>query len=298
MTTEPCDRGHACTFCELAPACKLDKASHDKALPRRRLQHIRAVILVLSNKGGVGKSTVAANIAGALAMGGLSVGLADVDIHGPNAARIAGVRGGRVKVRPAGIETCEVTLGRDGPAIKLASLAFFMRDETLPVVWRDAYKFDYIQHLFGSFDWGELDYLVLDMPPGTGNELITSCDILQGHPAFALLVSTPESVALLDAIKSARFCVERNFPLLGLIKNMAEISCPHCGHVSAIYPDHVADDLLAKVPHLEILAQLPLSAQLARSCDEGEIIVASNPEADVSLRFQQATRAIRKRVGL
>lgn len=254
--------------------------------------------MVLSNKGGVGKSTVAANIAATLAMSGLAVGLADVDIHGPNAAKIAGVRGGRVRVRNSGIEPYSLMLGRDLPAIKLASLAFFLEDEASPVVWRDAYKFDYIQHLFGSFDWGELDYLVLDMPPGTGNELITSCDVLEGHRTFALLVTTPESIALLDTIKSARFCEERNISMLGIIKNMTGLTCPRCEHVIDIYPDHVAESMLAKIPGLEILAQLPLSAELARSCDQGEIIVATKPGTDISALFHQAARMIREKVRL
>jgi len=296
MTAEPCGRGHACTFCERGSTCRLDKKRHDTALPRKRLQHVRATIMVLSNKGGVGKSTVAANIAAALAMSGLAVGLADVDIHGPNAVKMTGAQGGRVRIRDSGIEPYSLALGRDLPVIKLASLAFFLEDDASPVVWRDAYKFDYIQHLFGSFDWGELDYLVLDMPPGTGNELITSCDVLEGHPTFALLVTTPESIALLDTIKSARFCEERKISVLGVIKNMTGMTCPHCEHVVDIYPDHVAESMLAKFPGLEVLVQLPLSVELARSCDQGEIIAATNPGADISTLFHRVAGAIRERV--
>ena len=268
-----CGFGHACTFCKLEDHCALDKPAHNRRLIEDRLQAIGGVILVLANKGGVGKSTVAANLAASLAARGHRAALADADIHGPNAAQFFGQQGEHTRITDRGIHPRRYRFaGRGpelpGPELPVGSLGFFLDEPDVPVVWRDAYKFDYVHHLIGSYDWGTLDFLVIDMPPGTGNELITLCDLLEGVETRALLVTTPQAVALLDTLKAARFCRERGLPVAGVVENMAGMTCPHCdGHIE-MFP---RDPLAARLGEhgIETLVRLPFSPALAFASDAG-----------------------------
>jgi ATP-binding protein involved in chromosome partitioning len=281
-----CGYGHACAFCAVEDSCQLHKPRHNKKLIERRLDAIDRIVMVLANKGGVGKSTVAANLAAALSRRGLRVGLGDADVHGPNAAQFFAVQGERVRVGERGIGP-RIHRGRDGAGrLAIGSLAFFLAESDSPVVWRDAYKFDYIHHLIGSYDWGELDVLVLDMPPGTGNELITMCDLLEGTNLQALLVTTLQAVALLDTLKAARFCRERGLPVAGVVENMAGLLCPHCGGEIQVLPrDPTADRLAAE--GIETLVQLPLSPALAFGSDAGAPAVECDPEGIEAQLFDQ-----------
>ena len=263
-----CGLGHACTFCKLEDSCALDKPAHNRRLIEDRLQAIGGVILVLANKGGVGKSTVAANLAASLAAQGHRTALADADIHGPNAAQFFGQQGEHTTVTDRGIRPRRYRFTGSRRELPIGSLGFFLDGPDVPVVWRDAYKFDYVHHLIGSYDWGVLDFLVIDMPPGTGNELITICDLLEGIETRALLVTTPQAVALLDALKAARFCRERGLPVAGVVENMAGMSCPHCaGHIEMFPRDPLADRLAQS--GIETLARLPFSPGLAFASDAG-----------------------------
>lgn len=253
------------------------------------------VVMVLANKGGVGKSTVAANLAAALARRGFRVGLGDADVHGPNAAQFFAQQGARVRVTERGIAPRPYDEGRpDGGSLVLGSLGFFLAESDSPVVWRDAYKFDYIHHLLGSYDWGELDFWVLDMPPGTGNELITACDLLEGANLSAVLVTTSQAVALLDTLKAARFCRERGVPVLGMVENMTAMSCPHCHGEIQLFP---RGDTLADAG-IETLARVPLSPALAAASDNGTPMVDAAPESAEARAFAQlAGRCIAKAAG-
>ena len=263
-----CGLGHACAFCQLEDNCALDKPAHNRRLIENRLQAIGGVILVLANKGGVGKSTVAANLAASLAARGHRTALADADIHGPNAAQFFGQQGEHTRVSERGIHPRRYGFTDGGHELPIGSLGFFLDGPDVPVVWRDAYKFDYVHHLIGSYHWGTLDFLVIDMPPGTGNELITLCDLLEGVETRALLVTTPQAVALLDTLKAARFCRERGLPVAGVVENMAGMTCPHCdGHIEMFPRDPMADRLTEN--GIETLVRLPFSPALAFASDAG-----------------------------
>ncbi len=277
-TPTPCGLGHACSFCPEEHHCRRDKLGHDRELIATRLAAMGRILLVLGNKGGVGKSTVAANLAAALAKQGHRVGLGDADIHGPNAGVFFGVQGERVKVGPVGIRPTRYRSPDATTELVLGSLAMMLPETDSPVVWRDAYKFDFIHHLAGSFDWGPLDYWILDMPPGTGNELITLCDLLEGSDASALLVTSPQAVALHDSLKAARFCRERGLPILGWVENMAGLVCPHCGDDIQLFPRSPLGDRLGEAG-IPSLAQLPLSPLLAFGSDAGTPVVLSAPES-------------------
>ncbi|MEH6471582.1 MAG: P-loop NTPase [Halopseudomonas sp.] len=266
--TEDCGLGHACSFCPGEQSCRLDKAHHDKHLVERRLDSIDWVLLVMANKGGVGKSTVSANLSVALAKQGYRVGLADADIHGPNAPRIFGLHNERVKVAASGIPTPRFSVSEGGPGVQVGSLGFFLAEADTPVVWRDAYKHDYIHHMVGSFDWGELDFLVVDMPPGTGNELITLTDMLEGSNVRGILVSSADAIALQDTLKAARFCKERGVPLLGLVENYAGTICPHCGGEFEMFPR--AKEIEAfEASEIETLIRVPFAADIANGASQG-----------------------------
>lgn len=285
----PCGLGHACSFCPDQGHCQRDQPGHDRDLIATRLAAMGRILLVMGNKGGVGKSTVAANLATALARQGHRVGLGDADIHGPNAGVFFGVQGERVKVGPHGIAPIRYRSPDERTGLTLGSLAMLLPETDSPVVWRDAYKFDFIHHLVGSFDWGPLDYWILDMPPGTGNELITLCDLLEGSDASALLVTSPQAIALHDSLKAARFCRERGLPILGWVENMAGLVCPHCGDDIQLFPRSPLGDRLAAAG-IRSLAQLPLSPLLAFGSDAGTPIVLSAPDSPEAGIFDALAR--------
>ncbi|WP_417543578.1 P-loop NTPase [Marinobacter sp.] len=290
LVPEDCGRGHACQFCPEEEQCRLDKGQHEKRLIESRLAQIGQIIMVLANKGGVGKSTVSANVAAGLAAQGYRVGVADADIHGPNQSRFFGFVGQRVRLSKHGLPPKDFELfGLEHP-VKIGSLAFMMERDDTPIVWRDAYKHDFMHHLIGSFDWGPLDFLVIDMPPGTGNELITLADMLEGHDVAALLATTPQEVALMDSLKAVRFCQERGMPLIGVVENMAGVTCPHCsGHFHVFPRSHLAEALAAA--DVESVAQIPLSLALSSGSDTGVPIVLSERDSPEAQAFAPAVAA-------
>ena len=288
-----CGLGHACQFCDQESVCTLDKPRHNRVLIENRLAEIDQIVIVLANKGGVGKSTVSANLAAGLAIRGFKTGVADADIHGPNQSRFFGFTGDKVRVADQGIATRDFTDPAIAHPVKVGSLAFLLASDDTPVVWRDAYKHDFIHHLAGSFDWGPLDFLIIDMPPGTGNELITLCDMLEGANVSALLVTTPQAVALMDSMKAARFCHERGLPILGVVENMAGVVCPHCKGAFHVFPEADAEQHLRQAADsdVETLAKIPLTIELASASDDGRPVVVASPESVVGKAFDPAIDA-------
>ncbi len=286
-----CGLGHACQFCPKETECKLDKSYHNKVLIEDRLQEIGQIIVVLANKGGVGKSTVTANLAAGLAKGGFRVGVADADIHGPNQSRFFGLAGERIRTSKAGLDTLEFSDEGIRHPVKIGSLAFMVEDHTTPIVWRDAYKHDFIHHLIGSFNWGPLDFLVVDMPPGTGNELITLCDMLEGSNVSSVLVTTPQAVAQMDSLKAGRFCNERGLPVIGALENMAGVVCPHCSGAFHLFPDAGLGEALSELG-IERIAKVPLAPELAMGSDNGEPVITAQPDSAAAQSFAPLVEAV------
>lgn len=286
-----CGRGHACQFCPEEEQCQLDKGRHEKELIESRLDSIGQIIMVMANKGGVGKSTVSANVAAGLAAKGYRVGVADADIHGPNQSRFFGFVGQRVRLSKKGLPPQAFEYQGVEHPVKVGSLAFMMEKDDTPIVWRDAYKHDFMHHLIGSFDWGPLDFLVIDMPPGTGNELITLADMLEGHDVAALLTTTPQEVALMDSLKAVRFCQERQLPLIGVVENMAGVTCPNCSTEFHVFPRAHLAAALAEV-EVESIAQIPLSLALSSGSDTGVPVILSAPEGPEANAFAPAVAAV------
>ena len=237
-----------------------DQVKSELAL-REQMDKIKNKILVLSGKGGVGKSTVAVNLAQALANRGKKVGLLDIDIHGPSVPTMLGLNGQRL----SGNKTGQLLpILHEG--MKVISIGFLLPDEDNSVIWRGPLKMGVIQQFLRDVEWGELDYLVVDAPPGTGDEPLSVGQFLP--EAKALIVTTPQRVSAVDVRKSINFCRQLNIDILGLVENMNGLVCPHCSEHISVFPDGEAV-AMAKDLKQEILASLPLDPSVSLSGDKG-----------------------------
>ena len=188
----------------------------------KKLSKIKHTIIVMSGKGGVGKSTVSVNIAVGLALRGYEVGILDADIHGPNVPKMLKLEDMRLEADENGIYPAEVP-----PRIKVMSMAFLSQDKDTPIVWRGPMKMGALRQFIEDVYWGELDYLVVDLPPGTGDEPLTIAQLISNADG-SVIVTTPQDVALLDSRKSVSFSNALELPVLGIVENMAGFVCPHC----------------------------------------------------------------------
>lgn len=289
--TKDCGRFHSCQMCEVSETCKLDHDAHCKWLVNKRMSDVRFKILVGSNKGGVGKSTVTVNLAFALERMGFKVGLADADLHGPNIPKMLGIESVRLRGVEDGIAPHTMPSG-----MKVASLGLMIEDPNEPIVWRDAVKYEFLIELLGNMSWGKLDFLVIDLPPGTGNEQITIMDFIPNLDG-AVVVSTPQDVALLDARKMISFVRERNIPILGVVENMSGLICPHCsGEINVFRKgggSNIADEL--GVP---FLGNIPLDGEITMCSDKGTPIVQSQPDSLPSKAFMGVAEKCAEALGL
>lgn len=239
-----------------------DIIAHKVKAGLTRIANIKNIIAVTSGKGGVGKSTTAANLAIALAKAGASVGLLDADIYGPSVPMLVGER----NFKPAVDDTCFVPLEKYG--IKIMSFGFLI-DEKQPAIWRGAIVNKALDQLMFDTKWNDLDYLVLDMPPGTGDIHLTMC---QKMPITAVVtITTPQDVALVDVTKSVEMYKKLGITCIGIIENMSTHICTNCGHLEAIFGDN-GGEKLATSYDLPLLAKLPLDIHIRLSSDKGSPI--------------------------
>lgn len=199
-----------------------DREAEEKALSET-LSRISHKLVVISGKGGVGKSTIAVNLAYGLAVRGQRVGILDVDIHGPNVAKMLGLDGQRLTAGPRG-----KMAPLEANTVKVMSMASLLEDPDSPVVWRGPLKMNAIRQFLTEIDWGVLDYLVIDAPPGTGDEPLSVCQLIPDMDG-SIIVKTPQEVALLDSRKCVHFSKLLDVPVLGIVENMSGLICPHCG---------------------------------------------------------------------
>ncbi|MDT8390658.1 MAG: Mrp/NBP35 family ATP-binding protein [Lentisphaeria bacterium] len=244
-------------------ACPSREDTND--LLRRRLARIKNTLVVLSGKGGVGKSTVAVNLAVSLAMEGKKVGLLDVDIHGPSVPVMLGVVRERVTCGPEGLIPIETA------GVKVMSIAFVLDDPDAAVIWRGPMKMGVIEQFLKDVNWGELDYLIVDCPPGTGDEPLSVVQLLQ-KPTGAVVVTTPQEVAAADVRKSIDFCRKLNLPVLGVVENMSGFACPDCGNVTAIFGTG-GGERLATDNGVPFLGGIPIDPAVTAAGDAGQSFV-------------------------
>jgi ATP-binding protein involved in chromosome partitioning len=233
-----------------------------KGLPPKAKIDVKHVILVLSGKGGVGKSTVSINLASALSAHGRNVGLLDLDIHGPNIPKMLGIEDQRPAVIGKIMEPVHVT-----GTLAVMSMAFLLPDTSTPVIWRGPLKMAAIQQFLSEVNWGALDYLIVDLPPGTGDEALTIAQ-LAPNVQGAIIVTTPQDVAVLDAVKAVKFIQKLELPVIGIIENMSGLVCPHCGDTIDLF-GRDGGVKAAKELGVPYLGSIPLDPVMVKAGDEG-----------------------------
>lgn len=249
------------------------------------LPDVKYIVAVSSGKGGVGKSTVSANLAVALAQSGVKVGLMDADIYGPNIPMMMGVP------EPGGKEGEKILPG-EAHGVKVISMGFFVPEETA-VVWRGPMVHTAIQQFFRDVLWGELDYLIIDLPPGTGDAQLSISQIVP--VTGAITVTTPQEVALYDVRKGLRMFQKVNVPLLGIIENMSFFVCGHCGERTEIF-SFAGGEKAAKKFDIPFLGRIPLDPAIRESGDAGTPIVIANSESPQAKAFGEIASALRNQV--
>ena len=270
------------------PASGGQRGTHAGAASQGELlPGVKAIVAVASGKGGVGKSTTAVNLALALARLGRRTGLLDADVYGPSMRRMLGIVG-----NPASSDGVKLDpMQKYG--VKAMSMAFLVEEET-PIVWRGPMVQSALEQMMRDVDWGDLDVLIVDMPPGTGDTQLT---MAQRVPlAGAIIVSTPQDIALIDARKGLNMFRKVDVPVLGLIENMSYFSCPHCGHRTEIF-GHGGARKEAERLGMDFLGEIPLDMVIRQTSDGGHPIVASDPEGEHARAYRSIASRIWEQVG-
>jgi ATP-binding protein involved in chromosome partitioning len=248
---------------------------------------VKAIVAVASGKGGVGKSTTAANLALALAANGLKVGVLDADIYGPSMPRMLGISG-----RPTSRDG-KILDPMENYGLKVMSIGFLVAEDT-PMIWRGPMVQSALQQMLRDVAWGELDILVVDMPPGTGDAQLTMAQ--QVPLAGAVIVSTPQDIALLDARKGLYMFRKVDVPVLGIVENMSYFSCPHCGGRTDIF-SHGGAQREAEKLGTDFLGEVPLDVVIRETSDEGRPVVVSHPEGEHARVYRAMAERVWQKVG-
>jgi len=251
-----------------------------------RMASVANTILVLSGKGGVGKSTVAVNLAASLARDGKRVGLLDVDIHGPSIPGMLGLDGYQAFYDGTSILPMEFTGN-----LHIMSIGFLLKERDDAVIWRGPMKYHVIRQFISDVEWGELDYLIVDCPPGTGDEPLTIAQLVTGRRSGAVVVTTPQRVSVDDVRKSIQFCRKLDLELLGVIENMSGFVCPHCGEQSDIF-DSGGGERLAADAGIPFLGKIPLEPAVVKSCDTGKPYILMDKDSETAKRFGEIAHTI------
>jgi len=266
---------------------KQDQHQIQDAEIKERLKHIKNKFLIMSGKGGVGKSSIAAYLSVALAKKGFKVGLMDVDLHGPSIARLLGLKG-NLEAGPKGKARPINYL----PNMEVISIEPLMgENKDTATIWRGPLKIGVIRQFISDIEWMNLDYMIIDSPPGTGDEPLT---IAQTIPdAKALIVTTPQEISLADVRKSINFCRQVNMEILGLVENMSGLKCPHCGKMIDLFKTN-GGMLTAKKENLRLLATLPFDPEVVQKGDMGDMSLLDNDQVLITREFNKMVDEIVK----
>src|SRR5580658_5373518 len=270
-----------------APAHSAPQGQRPAQAARGAVPGVGAIIAVASGKGGVGKSTVAANLALGLKANGLKVGVLDADIYGPSMPRMLGISG-----RPT-TEDGKTLRPMENYGIKCMSMGFLVAEDTA-MIWRGPMVMSALNQMLRDVAWGELDILVVDLPPGTGDAQLTMAQ--QVPLAGAVIVSTPQDIALIDARRGLSMFQKVDVPVLGIIENMSYFLCPHCGERSEIF-SHGGARREAERLGVEFLGEVPLDLIIRETSDEGRPIVVAHPESEYAQTFRRMAARLAETLG-
>jgi len=254
------------------------------------LGKIKNKILVMSGKGGVGKSTVAVNLALALSNRGHKVGLMDVDLHGPDVIRMLNLKG---NLTPPKSQNALIPPLEYSENLKVVSLEYMMKDRDEAVIWRGPLKIQAIRQFVSDMDWGELDYLVIDAPPGTGDEPLSVAQTIPN--VKAVVVTTPQKVALADVRKSINFCKVVKVDIVGVVENMSGFVCPNCNETVEIFKSGGGEEV-AREFELAFLGRVPMDPKIVMAGDDGIPYLSSEGESPAIQAFAKVVNSIEKRL--
>ena len=269
---------------QMSAAVTKGKATESK----QAIEGVKNIVAIGSGKGGVGKTSVTVNLAIALAQKGAKVGLLDADIYGPNVPLMMGIEG-----QPRAVNDRIQTLSNYN--VRVMSMGFLTNNDDTPLIWRGPMLHSVIQQFLRQVDWGELDYLLIDLPPGTGDVQLS---ITQTVPLMgAVIVSTPQDVALQDARKAILMFRQVNVEILGIVENMSYFQCPICGEQTHVF-SHGGGSMTAESFGVPFLGEVPLAVDLREGGDTGKPVVASNPDSPCAAAFVQIAEKVAAQISI
>jgi len=256
----------------------------------QRMDKIKHKLIIISGKGGVGKSMVAVNLAYGLLFQGKTVGILDIDIHGPSLAKMMGIEDRKLKVSDNEvIEPIAIS-----PHLKVVTIASLLKDSDTPVIWRGPLKMKLISQFLGDVNWGELDYLVIDSPPGTGDEPLSIVQLVPGLSG-AIIVTTPQEIALLDSRKSVNFVKSLKVSMIGIIENMSGLVCPHCGKEIDLFKTGGGEKAAAQLK-VAFLGRIPIEPAIVDSTDQGRPFIQAYGKTSTARLMDEIVGKIMARV--
>ena len=265
---------------------KTEKNLEQEKRLKDNMANIRHKILVISGKGGVGKTTVAVNLAYGLALKGYQVGILDIDLHGPNVAKMLNIENEKLSGTDSGmIEPFKVL-----PNLKVISIALIIENPEMPIIWRGPLKSITIRQFLSDVVWGKLDYLIIDSPPGTGDEPLSTCQLIP-RVSGVIIVTTPQDVAILDSTKAVYFARELKVPVIGIVENMSGLICPYCKKKIDLFKsgggEKSANDL--DVP---FLGRIPIEPEMVKAGDSGKPYIHFNKDTETAKIIKQIEEKI------
>ncbi len=256
----------------------------------QRMDKIKHKLIIISGKGGVGKSMVAVNLAYGLLFQGKTVGILDIDIHGPSLAKMVGIEDRKLKVSDNEvIEPIAIT-----SSLKIVTIASLLEDADTPIIWRGPLKMKLISQFLGDVNWGELDYLVIDSPPGTGDEPLSIVQLVPGLSG-AIIVTTPQEIALLDSRKSVNFVKSLKVSMIGIIENMSGLACPHCGKEIDLFKTGGGERAAADLK-VAFLGRIPIEPAIVDSTDQGRPFIRAYGKTSTARLMDEIVGKIMARV--
>ncbi|RKY35230.1 MAG: ATP-binding protein [Candidatus Omnitrophota bacterium] len=260
-----------------------------KELVKKRMGRIDKKIMVMSGKGGVGKTTVAVNLAFALQMNNFNVGILDSDFHGPNVPKMLGVEKSRPDSTSNTIMPIKIPVGLNRQ-LEVMSIGFLI-EKDLPVIWRGPLKITALQQFLGQVEWGDLDYLIIDLPPGTGDEPLSIAQLIPDIYG-SIIVTTPQDVALSDSRRAVNFSKKLNIRVLGIIENMSGFVCPKCGERIDLFKTG-GGERAAKELNVPFLGRIPIDPQIVEDSDNGKPFILFHSDSNASKSFHDIINRIK-----